>query len=44
MDFSLYLARVDIAPPKPNQQWKGFAKTPTKTLSQEHFKQEIKSS
>jgi hypothetical protein len=29
--FPLCLARVDVAPPKPNQQWKGFFKTSTKT-------------
>jgi hypothetical protein len=27
------LARVDVAPLKPNQQWKGFSKTPMKTLA-----------
>jgi hypothetical protein len=33
MDSPSRLARVDIAPLKPNQQWKGFAKTPMKTLA-----------
>jgi hypothetical protein len=42
MDSPFFLAMVDIAPPKPNPQWKSFVKTPTKTYLKEKSKQEIK--
>jgi hypothetical protein len=44
MDLLLCLARVDIAPPKPNHNGRVLLKPQQKLGSQKHSKQEIKSS